>query len=167
MSPLAIGAMVAVMIFGLSRRLKRSFGRQALTRRHLVPRLITLPLVCALVLFSWPAQEALLAALVGLLAGVALGVWGLALTRFEVLPEGQFYHPNVWLGLAVSALFLGRLAMRLAVILQANAGAAGLSAAGVPRSAWTTGLIFLVAGHTVSFSALLLREGARRAVTVS
>jgi hypothetical protein len=80
------------------------------------------------------------------LAVGALGVWGLTRTRFEVLPEGHYYHPNVWPGLVVSALFLGRMAMRLAVILQANAGAAGLSAASVPRSAWTTGLIFLVAG---------------------
>ena len=162
MSPLALGMMVAVMVFGLSRRLKRTFGRQALTRRHLLPRLIILPLVSVAVLLSWPTPQALLAAAAGLALGIALGVWGLALTRFESVPEGEFYHPNPWLGLVVTALFLGRMAMRVLVISQANAEANGFSVGSVPRSAWTTGLIFLVAGQAVSFSALLLREESRR-----
>jgi FtsH-binding integral membrane protein len=160
---LATIAFVAMMAFAMSRRVKRTFGRQPLTRRHLVPRLFILPLVCALVLATWPAPEALAAALAAALLGTALGVWGLKLTRFERGPDGQFYTPNKYLGMMVMVVFFGRMAMRALALSQATADANGLPVTSLPRSAATTALIFFVAAYTVSFSALVLREGRRRA----
>ncbi len=154
----AVGALFALMI---ARRAKRTFGRQALTLRHLVPRLILLPLVCALVLLSWPVAEALLAALLGAGLGSALGWVGFRLTVFETTPEGEFYRPNGWVSALVMALFLGRLAMRASVIAAASAGE-GFQPGAVPRSALTTGIIFFVASQAVSSSVWLLRERGRR-----
>jgi hypothetical protein len=49
-------------------------------------------------------------ALAGLVAGGILGLLGLALTRWEVKPEGMFYTPSRWLALlttfAITARFL-------------------------------------------------------------
>jgi O-antigen/teichoic acid export membrane protein len=151
-------ALFAVMV---ARRARRTFGRQPLTVRHLVPRLVLLPLVSAAVLLSWPSTEAVLAALVGAGLGLGLGVLGFALTRFESHPEGDFYRPNVWVGALVMALFLGRMAMRASVIYAASANA-GLTPGAVPRSPLTTGIIFLVAAQGVGSSGLLLRERSRR-----
>lgn len=152
-------ALFAVMV---ARRARRTFGRQPLTVRHLVPRLVLLPLISAVVLLSWPSTEAVLSALVGAGLGLGLGVLGFALTRFEAHPEGDFYRPNVWVGALVMALFLGRMAMRASVIYAASANGGGLTPGAVPRSPLTTGIIFLVAAQAVVSSGLLLRERSRR-----
>jgi hypothetical protein len=49
----------------------------------------------------------------GLAAGVLLALVGLRLTRFEATPEGRFYTPNPYIGVAISILFVGRLLYRL------------------------------------------------------
>ncbi len=54
-------------------------------------------------------DAALPAASGGLAAGLALGVLGLALTRFEATGAAVFYTPNRWLALALTLLVLARL----------------------------------------------------------
>ncbi len=63
----------------------------------------------ALTGFWWPG--ALRYALGGIGVGLALGVLGLLLTRFERTPQGLFYTPNPWLVLALTLLVAGRIAM--------------------------------------------------------
>jgi hypothetical protein len=46
----------------------------------------------------------------GVAAGVALGVLGLALTRWERVPGALFYTPNRWLVLAITIAVAGRIA---------------------------------------------------------
>lgn len=61
----------------------------------------------------------------GLLAGLALGALGLALTRFEDEPRGLYYTPNRWLALGLTLLIAARLAYGLwqgAQALSADAG---------------------------------------------
>jgi hypothetical protein len=45
----------------------------------------------------------------GLLAGMLLGVMGLALTRFETTSQGVFYTPNRWLVLALTLVVAARI----------------------------------------------------------
>lgn len=56
----------------------------------------------------WIADAPLFAS-AGLLAGLALGVFGLALTRFEDEPRGLYYTPNRWIALGLTALIAVRL----------------------------------------------------------
>ena len=52
-------------------------------------------------------------AAVGLVIGAFVGVLGLTLTRWEVMPGAVFYTPNRWLVLAITLAVTGRLAYGL------------------------------------------------------
>lgn len=52
----------------------------------------------------------------GLLPGMGLAWVGLRLTRFETTAEGRFYTPNMYLGIALSLLMVGRLVYRLTLL---------------------------------------------------
>jgi cytochrome b561 len=56
--------------------------------------------------------------LAGGACGAALGYLGLHHTRFESTPEGSFYTPHSYVGLAVTVLFLARLAYDFQVLYQ-------------------------------------------------
>ena len=57
----------------------------------------------------WPG--ALRHAALGLAAGVALGCFGIWLSRFERTPRGLYYTPNAWLSLLLTAIVATRIAL--------------------------------------------------------
>ena len=110
-SPLTIALLVAFLGFMLFRRYRRTVGRQPLVPRRLMFQVGFLGL--ATVLFLVPSLSHPLAAgaaVGGLIAGGLVGLGGLALTRFERAPDRDYYTPNTFLGLAVFAIFLARIA---------------------------------------------------------
>ena len=52
-------------------------------------------------------------AMLGMLAGIALGVAGLWSSRFEATPRGFYYTPNRWLVLAMTSLLAMRIVLGL------------------------------------------------------
>jgi hypothetical protein len=159
--------LVPLVGFGLYRRFRRTFGRQDVTPRRMALRMVLLGALCALLVATAPASPANLgAAAAGLGLGVCLAVVGLRLTKYEVTDAGRFYTPNGWIGLAVTALFLGRLAGRMFTmserIAEAQAGASPF--AGFQRSPLTMGLFFLLAGYYVSYYAGVLAKARKLAV---
>jgi hypothetical protein len=158
--------LIAVPLVGfmLYRRLRRTFGRQPFTPKRMVARMVLLSVVCVVLFVGSPATTASLgAAAAGLVVGVALALIGLMHTHVEATAEGKFYTPNKWIGLAVTALFLGRLAGRLFTISErASQAAAGASPfAGVQRSPLTLGLL---AGYYITYYAGVLRKATPLAV---
>ncbi len=152
---------VPLVAFALYRRLRRSFGRQPVTPKRMTARIVLLCVVSVVLLMgSSPTSTSLGAASAGLVLGVALAVVGLRLTTFEVTAAGKFYVPNKWIGLAVTALFLGRLAGRLFTLSErATQAAAGTSPlAGIQRSPLTLGLFFLLAGYYTAYYAGVLKK---------
>src|SRR5262249_11865835 len=138
--------------FGLYRRFKRTFGRQPLARTKMIARAIFIGAVCILLLVtSPPTREGLGSAAAGLFLGTILAVVGVRLTKIERTGEGTFYVPNGWIGLALTALFVSRLAGRLFVLYQRapSAEVAQPPVAAVQRSPLTMGLFFLLAGYYV------------------
>lgn len=69
-------------------------------------------IVSAWMLGHW-IDAALAHAATGLLVGIAVGVVGLWLTRFEFAPQGLFYTPNRWLVLGVTVIVAARIAYGL------------------------------------------------------
>ena len=122
MSPLAstaaylsLGALIAWRVYA---RVRRLVGRQKLSRYRPWITLVIFPLLVALVALPSLARPVnllwLVAALVG---GACLGIYGLSRTRFEAIPdEGLFYTPNAPLGIALSLVFVARIAYRLVEI---------------------------------------------------
>ena len=153
-SPQLITFVVLVPLIGwrLWTRVRRMIGRQRLSGlRPWITALVFPLLIVVLGLQAQANPMALGLLAVGLAAGVLLGVYGHTKTRFEHTSEGLFYTPNAHLGIALSALFTGRIVYRLYEIY-ANAGAAPSLA-----NPLTLGLFGLLAGYYVSYAIGLLR----------
>lgn len=98
----------------------------------------------------------LLQAGLGWLAGVALGIIALWLTRYERAVDGLYYTPNVWLVLSLTLLVAGRLLVSLVQIYRQ--GSAWWSGAHLSGD-WHAGLV-AVAGLLLGY-ALAYQWGLR------
>jgi hypothetical protein len=110
--------------------------------------------------------DALKGAALGLLAGLALGVLGLFMTRWEVQGRGLHYTPNSWLVLLITSIVAARVMyglVRSLVVAQAGvSGAALVTAFGVPQSLAAGGTVI---GYYLAFNAGLrwrVRRNGRR-----
>lgn len=104
---------LALVAWGIYRRVRRSIGRQPLRPVRIIISLVILSLVTMLFFgLMLPHPDALLALGGGMVLGVLLGLVGLKLTRFETTEAGHFYFPNTYIGLALSLLFIGRILYR-------------------------------------------------------
>ncbi len=120
--PLAIAAFLALWLVTLPLAVWQRY-RRGRARRRVQPWAIGLnawSLLLSVVLFllgaafiGWWIERALLHAGLGLLAGVLVGLIGVALTRFERVDATQFYTPNRWLVLALTVVVALRIAMGL------------------------------------------------------
>lgn len=144
---------VPLILWRVVARVRRLVSRQALSVRRQRFALVLFPVLLAMLALGARAHPAVLAALAaGVAGGLALAAVGIARTRFEALPEGVFYTPNAPIGIAVSALFIGRILYRLAEV-HAGESAQGFSL----HSPLTLGLFGLLGGYYAGFAAGLLR----------
>lgn len=162
-TPILIGALV---VWGIVRRLRRTFGRQPVHSGRLWLRIGLLTLAGGMVVATSAARgiETLEALSVGLACGAALAYVGLRHTRFEVTPEGRFYTPHTYIGLAVTLLFLGRLLYRFVYLANGANGSFDPDpnlAAAYQRSPLTLGIFAVLLGYYLLFYAgVLLRTRA-------
>jgi hypothetical protein len=153
-TPILIAALV---VWGVVRRLRRSFGRQAVHSARLWVRIGLLTLAGGLVVATSATRgaESFEALAAGLACGAALGYLGLRHTRFEVTPEGRFYTPHTYIGLAVTLLFLGRLLYRFLYLSNGAHGMFGADpalAAAYQRSPLTLGVFAMLLGYYLLFN---------------
>jgi hypothetical protein len=158
-TPILIGALV---VWGVLRRARRSFGRQPVQVTRMMLRIVILTLVGGLIAATGVAHnpQALAPLLGGAACGAGLGYLGLRHTRFEATPEGRFYTPHTYIGLAVMALFLGRLLYRMLDLYAtgASAGADPNLAATYQRNPLTLGIFaVLIVYYLVFYAGVLFR----------
>lgn len=109
---LGIAALIAWRLYS---RVRRLVVRQHLSSvRSWIAVCVFSGLIAFLLLTSFASAGNGLAIMVGVAFGTGLGIYGLRLTKFEQTPLGLFYTPNAHLGVALSLLFLGRIAYRAA-----------------------------------------------------
>ena len=160
---------VPLVALVLYRRVRRNFGRQPLRVGRLMLRSGLLALVAAMLLAlglvgAGAASTAGLGVLAGLAAGGALAVVSLRMTRFEHGASGHWYTPNSMIGVALTALLLGRLAYRFVAVraVAATAAAADPSAiAAFQRSPLTLAIAGLLIGYYLIYCIGLLRAARR------
>jgi hypothetical protein len=153
---LTIG-LVAFIAWRMASRVRRMVGRQHLSRLRPWIAVVFLPLlVLMLSLVAFVKPAAAVALLAGCGIGIALGIWGLRLTRFEAMPEGLFYTPNPYLGVALSVLLIARLGWRFAQ-LYAIGAPVSVSPADYVRSPLTLLIFGMLAGYYATYAAGLLR----------
>ena len=97
----------------------------------------------------------------GLLLGVPLALLGLRLTKFETTRKGTFYTPNTTIGVALSLLFVGRLAYRFMVLTEASAGR-DPSLPQLFQSPLTFLFFGVTAGYYIAYYAGVLKRGRER-----
>ena len=138
-------------------RVKRMVGRQRLSKVRPWLTVCLFPLLVALLLLrSLFHPYSALALVAGVGAGVALGLYGLRLTRFEQTPAGLFYTPNTHLGLALSLLLLARIGYRAAQ-LYFTAESVQEGSVAFARSPLTLLIFGALAGYYVAYALGLLR----------
>jgi hypothetical protein len=151
-TPILIGA---VVVWGILRRVRRSFGRQPVHAARMVFRIGILTVVGGLIVATGVTHnpQALGALAIGAACGAGLGWLGLRHTRFEVTPEGRFYTPHTYIGVAVMLLFVGRLLYRLIYLYGtgATAGADPNLAATYQRNPLTLGIFAVLIAYYVVF----------------
>jgi hypothetical protein len=158
-SPSALSLAVLLPLIGwrVYARYRRMVGRQRLSK---VRPWITLTIFPAIVLLlatavrQQPTGLWLLAG--GLAAGGALAVYGLRRTTFEPTREGLFYTPNARLGLALSLLFVARIAYRFVEMVVLPPGVAHGSG-DFARSPLTLAVFGLLAGYYIGYAIGLVR----------
>lgn len=153
---------IAFAAFVVYRRARRNIGRQVFNSRRLVLRVVAFSLIGLLVLVGLSLHtppHTLEAITVGALAGAALGWFGVRHTDFEFTPEGNFYTPHLYIGLAVTLLLVGRMAYRL---VQMNTLGALDMAGHTPPPAFdsplTLGILFLTIAYYIVNSLGLLQR---------
>ncbi|HMB58056.1 MAG TPA: DUF1453 domain-containing protein [Arenimonas sp.] len=111
--PFVVGPL---LVFSVYRRFRRNFGVQQVRPTRVWVRVVFLALVAllmsTLLLVKVPVG---LGALAGMAGGAVLALWGLKLAHFDYRATGLFYTPNIYMGMALSAVLVGRLAYRFLV----------------------------------------------------
>jgi hypothetical protein len=121
---------------------RRNLGQQKLRPVRITISIVIFSVASFVLLgLSLPHPTLLLGIGGGLLLGALLGFVGLRLTRFETTDEGHFYTPNTQIGIALSLLFLGRLAYRFWAIHDALAAPNSPPAFQSPLTYFIFGLI--------------------------
>jgi hypothetical protein len=154
--------MAPLIVFGIYRRVRRNFGRQPIRPKRTWARVGIFVVLTAVIglgsLRSAPLAEGLAG---GLFAGAVLGLLGLKLTRFEISGQDDFYTPDPWLGLGLTALLLGRLIYRFMVAYPAMQSTAAAAAHGggfgaYQRSPLTMVIFGLLFGYYIAYYVGLL-----------
>jgi hypothetical protein len=164
--------LIAILVlFVIYRRFRRSFGQQPLRPVRMQVRIGLLLVVgCLLLSVVFRSAAFIFAVLAGIVAGVALAMWGAARTRFLRVSGQLYYVPHTYTGIAVSFLFLGRLVYRLIQVYgtaHAIHAAAPDSAnqafapAGMLQSPLTLGLYFVLMGYYVCYYSMVLWKSKR------
>lgn len=154
-------SIIALVLWRVYARIRRMIGRQQFKRRRVRVTLVVFPTVIAVLLLATLAHPlSALTLCAGAVAGTLLGIYGLHLTRFEASEVGHFYTPNAHLGIALSLLFVGRLAYRF-VHLQMIGDLTSGPPLDFTRSPFTLLLFATLAGYYVSYAFGLLRWSQR------
>jgi cytochrome b561 len=161
--------LVPLVAWRLYSRFRRLVGRQRASRVRPWITLTLFPVIVALLAYAARHDGRALGLLAAaLVAGAALGRYGLAKTQFEPTRQGLFYTPHAPLGFALVALFAGRIVYRLVELALLPPGS--MPALGAAPSLLTLGIFGLLAGYYIAYAigivlwrrAVLRRVAGRR-----
>lgn len=149
--------LLPLLAWRLRSRYRRLVGRQRLSRYRPWIGIGIYTLLGGLLLWAIGGQATALTAMAGgVAAGGLLSRWAWRQTALEPTPQGLFYTPHTWLGIALSLLFLARIAYRVVeIVWLLPASESGLHAFVI--SPLTLAVFGLMAGHNVGYAIALLR----------
>ncbi len=155
--------LVAVVLFGLYRRVARTIGPQPLRTRSLYWRIALYAALSLLVLDAGAtAPLDWLAAAVGLAAGALVAVYALRATKFEARGPAIFYTVHPYFGIAMLVLFVARVVERFVASPKLMAELVSSQAQGASPHAvnlmgaygsdpWSVGLFLAFTGYWIYY----------------
>ena len=153
-----VAAVFAIVAFGVYRRVRRNIGRQILTAQRQYVRMGLISVLSLVLAFLHPLQPIAVAYIgSGLIVGAAIGWFALRHTEFASTAEGYFYTPHLYIGMAVTALFVGRLLYRVVLMYDTIGNAASGAAPPLDNNPLTLGILFLTASYYIVYCTGLLR----------
>ena len=163
---------MALIAFAIYRRVRRNIGRQVLSPGRLTTRIAIFGILGALILVGSLRDMNLFGAMAaGILGGIVLAWFGLRHTQFEATALGRFYTPHTYIGVFVSALFLGRILYRYVVLYSTSTAIAqpdGNPFAAYQKSPLTLAIFGMLVGYYVAYYAgVLVRNRSLAAPVVS
>jgi hypothetical protein len=165
MSPNLIAPIVIapLVVWQMYYRMRRNFGRQPIRPGRMWTRVGLLCGVCMLLALAGIRDPRLAEGLaLGLVGGAVLGIVALRLTRFEIDGANDCYFPNMWIGLALTVLLVGRLLYRFMVAWPEMSNAAtGAAHASLQHSPLTLAIVGLLFGYYIAYYAGLLLHHRR------
>lgn len=161
-TPIVAAVLAPLILWRVYKRVQRLMVRQrSQPWRHWIAVVLFPLLVLGLGIGAMFHPIALAALVAGVSVGAALGMVGLSKTRFERLGTDFYYTPHAGIGLAVSLVFIARLAYRgyefytLGAQQQPDFG----------RSPLTLIAFGIMAGYYFTFATGVLRYRRANAVT--
>lgn len=160
-------ATFALVLWIIYRRFRRLFGRQELRPKRMKFRIVLLSVLGVFLLIpALVSQELAWALVAGLAVGVGLGVWGAKHTRFESADGTLYYIPHTYAGMVVSALFLGRILYRFAMVSQSAWSVVSVDSGpgfgdffgGIGHSPITYCIFYMLVGYYVYYYNYVLYE---------
>ncbi|MGH8113919.1 MAG: DUF1453 domain-containing protein [Rhodanobacteraceae bacterium] len=153
-APIVIAPLI---VWRMYYRMRRNFGRQPIRPKRMWTRVGFLVLVSLLVASEGFINLRLAGGLgLGLFGGVVLGIVALRLTRFEIDGSNDCYFPNLWIGLGLTALFIGRLLYRFMIIWPEMSHATTGGLGQWQRSPLTLAILGLLFGYYIAYYVGLL-----------
>lgn len=149
--------LLPLLAWRLHARSKRLIGRQRTSKyRPWIGMAIYALLLGLITWASWGQWPTLGALAGGLFAGALLSRWAWHQTVLEPTPQGLYYTPHTYLGLALLALFMARIAYRVVeIVWLLPPELAGWHA--FVASPLTLSVFGLMAGHNIGYAWALLR----------
>jgi hypothetical protein len=158
--PILVGGLFAWSIY---RRVRRNIGQQKLRPWRSIVSIAILSLVgFSFCFLSLGIAKLMIGIGGGLLLGAALGVFGLRLTKFETNDAGHFYTPDTRIGVALTLLFVGRMAYRIWAVRHVTAAPHSPPPF---QSALTYFVFGLIAGYYVVYHLGLLSHSRRQKIS--
>ncbi|WP_026960766.1 hypothetical protein [Alicyclobacillus herbarius] len=133
---LSIVVIVALIGWGLYRRVRRTVGFQPLQARRMRVRFVLFTVLLVLLAFTpMPTRADRWFMLVGVLVGLGLAGVAASTTQFQQKQGVWHYRPSGWVSAIVLLIFFGRLAYRMVELYEGSKGAPVVTSTGTGNAA--------------------------------
>ncbi|WP_067621727.1 hypothetical protein [Alicyclobacillus acidiphilus] len=157
---------IALVLFGMYRRVRRTVGFQYLVRGRLTTRVVIFSILAVVILAAGISNPLSYASdALGLVIGGVIAYVSARTTRFEMRNGRWGYMQHMWIGIGLIVLFIGRLAFRFIELSQQvgelqqqrGSGQNGVSAQSF-SDPWTAGIFMLLVAYYIGYFTFLLRK---------
>lgn len=166
-SAIPILLIVALLGWSMYRRVRRTVGWQVLVPRRLRNRAVVFAVV-AVLLLTQAALDVRIAIFdaVGVVLGAALVYLAIMTTGFQQRGTEVYYRPNMWVGLGLVLILIGRVVFRLVYVYQdlgslqsvQQGGSINSSQLSYANDPYIVSVFFLLCTYYIGYNLWLIRR---------